>query len=298
MTYSKLLQTRTIFLIALTLVGSYWLPLPNGNLRAQVESTSAKHSKYHLNGQLPQPQGKQADAGRPESPSGQPQGGGTRTSCTGVGKLTALVPTSSNKQALRESQNFRTLKATSNSNMSLTAAGHPTFWLYVPYTSSSTVPRPVTKIEFVLQEENGNNIYQTSITKPQISPGVVGVQLPSTAPSLEVNKRYQWYFQVYCNPEVLVDDSVQSDAHIQSWVQRVALNPSLESQLKQATPQERAALYTDAGIWLEAVTTLAQLRRQNPNNVKLREEWVQLLKDVNLDAIADEPIVSVLTPRT
>ena len=298
MTYSKLLQTRTLFLIALTFVGSYWLPLPNSNLRAQVQSTSSKHSKYHLNGQLPQPQGKQADAGRPESPSGQPQGGGTRGGCSGVGKLRALVPTSSNKQALGNSQDFRALKATSNSNMSLTAAGHPTFWLYVPYTSSSTARHPITKIEFVLQDENRKNMYQTSIPKPQISPGVVGVQLPFTAPSLEVNKTYQWYFQVYCHPQAAVDATVEPDASIQSWVQRVVLNPSLESQLKQATPQERVALYSNAGIWFEAVTTLAQLRRQNPNNAKLREEWVKLLKDVDLDAIADEPIVSVLTPKT
>jgi hypothetical protein len=290
MIYSKLLQTRKIVLLALTLVGTYWLPLPNANLRAQVQSILPKYSKH-------QPQGKQADAGRPESPSGQPQGGGTRGGCSGVGKLTALVPISRNKQALGNSQDFRALKATSNSNMSLTVAGHPTFWLYVPYTSSSTSQHPVRKIDFVLQDENGNDVYQTSLTKPQISPGVVGVQLPSTAPSLEVNKTYQWFFQVYCHPLAPVDETVQSDADIQSWVQRVALNPSLESQLKQATPQQRVALYTKAGIWNEAVTTLAELRRQNPNDEKLRDEWVQLLKEGDLEAIANEPIISVLTPK-
>lgn len=296
MTYSKLLQTRKLFLIALTLVGSYWLPLPNGNLRAQVQSTSPKPSKYHLNEQLPQPQGKQADAGRPES-SGQPQGGGTRGGCPQVDKpITALVPTSSDRSTSGESQSLRaTTKTTSPSTIGLTTAKHPTFWLYVPYSFPS--PR---RIEFTLKDENDKPIYQTSFLESKISPGIVGFELPSVAPSLEVNKVYYWQFSMYCNPEKpsAVEDFGVEVATVQGGIHRIKPNSSLSEQLNRATPEERVALYTKAGIWFEAVTTLAQLRRQNPNNVKLREEWVQLLKDVDLDAIADEPIVSVLTPKT
>lgn len=297
MTYSKLLQTQKLFLIALTLVGSYWLPLPNGNLRAQVQSTSLKHSKHHLNGQLPQPQGKQADAGRPDSPSGQPQGGGTRGGCPRVDKpITALVPTSSDRSTSGASQSLRaTTKTTSTSTIGLTTAKHPTFWLYVPYSFSS--PR---RIEFALKDEKGKPIYQTSFLESKISPGIVGFELPSTAPSLEVNKVYRWQFSMYCKPEKpsAVEDFAIEGATVEGWIHRIQPNSSLSEQLNRATPEQRVTLYSKAGIWYEAVTVLAQLRRQNPNNVKLREEWVQLLKDVDLDAIADEPIVSVLTPKT
>lgn len=297
MTYSKLLQTRKLFLIALTLVGTYWLPLPNSNLRAQVQSTSPKHSKHHLNGQLPLPQGKQADAGRPESPSGQPQGGGTRGGCPQVNKpITALVPTSSDRSTSGASQNLRaTTKTTSTSTIGLTTAKHPTFWLYVPYSFPS--PR---RVEFILKDENNKPIYQTSFLESKISPGIVGFELPSAAPSLEVNKVYSWQFSMYCNPEKRdADEDYGVDvATVEGWIHRIKPNSSLTEQLNRATPEERVALYTKAGIWFEAVTTLAQLRRQNPNNAKLREEWVKLLQDVDLEAIADEPIVSVLTPKT
>ena len=298
MIYSKLLQTRKLFLIALTLVGSYWLPLPNSNLQAQVQSTSPKHSKHYLNGQLPQPQGKQTDAGRPESTSGgHPQGGGTRGGCPRVEKpITALVPTSSDRSTSGASQSLRaTTKTTATSTIGLTTAKHPMFWLYVPYSFSS--PR---RIEFALKDEKGKPIYQTSFLESKIAPGIVGFELPSTAPSLDVNKVYGWQFSMSCKPEKpdVVEDFAVEGATVEGWVHRIKPNSSLAEQLNRATPEERVALYTKAGIWYDAVTVLAQLRRQNPNNAKLREEWVKLLKDVDLDAIADEPIVSVLTPKT
>ncbi|HEY9724969.1 MAG TPA: DUF928 domain-containing protein [Chroococcales cyanobacterium] len=297
MTYSKLLQTRKLFLIALALVGSYWLPLSNSNLRAQVQSTSLKQSKLHLNGQLPQPQGKQADAGRPEPTSGQPQGGGTRGGCPRVEKpITALVPTSSDRSTSGASQSLRaTSKTTSTPAIGLTTAKHPTFWLYVPYSFSS--PR---RIEFALKDEKGKEIYHTSFLESKISPGIVGFELPSAAPSLEENKVYRWQFSMNCKPEKpdVVEDFAIEGATVEGWIHRVRPNSSLTEQLNRVTPEERVALYSKAGIWYEAVTVLAQLRRQNPNDAKLREEWVQLLKAVDLDAIADEPIVSVLTPKT
>ena len=298
MIYSKLLQTRKLFLIALTLVGSYWLPLPNSNLQAQVQSKSPKHSNYHLNGQRPQSQGKQADAGRPESPPGShPQGGGTRGGCPRVEKpITALVPTSSDRSTSGDSQSLRaTTKATSTSTIGLTTAKHPTFWLYVPYSFSS--PR---RIEFALKDEKGKPIYQTSFLESKISPGIVGFELPSAAPALDVNKVYGWQFSMSCKPEKpdVVEDFAVEGATVQGSIHRIKPNSALAEQLDRATPEERVALYTKAGIWYEAVTTLAQLLRRSPNDVNLREEWVQLLKEVDLDAIADEPIVSVLTPKT
>jgi hypothetical protein len=167
--------------------------------------------------------------------------------------------------------------------------------LYVPYSFPS--PR---RIEFILKDEKGEPIYQTSFLESKISPGIVGFELPSSAASLEVNKVYNWQFSMSCKPEKpnVVEDFGVEGATVEGWIHRIRPNSSLTEQLNRATPEERVALYSKAGIWYEAVTILAQLRRQNPNDAKLREEWVQLLKAVDLDAIADEPIVSVLTPKT
>jgi hypothetical protein len=142
----------------------------------------------------------------------------------------------------------------------------------------------------VLQDEKGNDVYKTNFTASGTQSGIVSLELPSAAPALEVGKMYRWYFLVYC-------DNSEEHVFVNGWVQRVALNPLLKSQLQQASPQAKVALYGKAGLWHETVTSLAALRRNNPEDARLRNEWVQLLQDIGLEAIAQEPITSALTPK-
>jgi hypothetical protein len=182
-------------------------------------------------------------------------------------------------------QSASTTPTTSESVYGLTVAERPTFWFYVPYPLTSSRP-----VEFVLQDENGNDVYQTQFTESGTVPGVVGLQLPPTVDPLEVGKRYRWFFLIYCNPE--------QPTFVEGWVERVELNPTLKNQLDQATtPQQKAALYAEAGVWFEALTTLAELRRQKPNDQALNAQWLKLLQSVGLEAIATEPVTSVLNPE-
>ncbi len=196
--------------------------------------------------------------------------------------LTALMPVTKGTSG---GQSASTTQTTSESVYGLTVAERPTFWFYVPYPLTSSRP-----VEFVLQDEDGNDIYQTQFTESGTVPGVVGLQLPPTVDPLEVGKRYRWYFLIYCNPE--------EPTFVEGWVERVALNPTLKTQLDQATtPQQKADLYAQAGIWYEAVTTLAELRRQKPNDQAVNAQWIELLQSVDLEAIATEPVTSVLNPE-
>jgi len=220
---------------------------------------------------------------------GERRGGARRGSCPNVAKpLTALVPLI---QETSDGGNSPTPEiTTSDSVLGLTVAEHPTFWFYVPYSLNS--PPPVLSVEFVLQDENSKEVYKTVLTTSENSPGVFSFELPSTAPPLEVGRRYNWYFVIYCN-----DSEQPNSVEVQGWVERVELNPSLKTQLEQATPLQRVALYAKAGIWHEAVTSLGKLRRENPNNTALMADWNELLKSVDLDAIAQDPIQSVFTPQ-
>lgn len=159
----------------------------------------------------------------------------------------------------------------------VTTAEHPTLWFYVPYL------RPATG-KFVLQDGEENSVYEADLTLPE-TPGVVSISLPSTAPPLEIGKPYHWYFKVYCQ-------SQQPPFFVDGWITRNSLNPALTSQLEQATPQQRIALYAANGIWHEALTSAAELRSANPN----APEWTALLEAVGLDAIAIEPIVKLGEP--
>jgi hypothetical protein len=218
----------------------------------------------------PQPQ--PPDYGAP----GERKGAATRSNCPLVkNRLTALVPlvqkTASNGQG-----------ANSTVVLGKTAAERPSFWFYVPYTFTPAHPA-----EFMLQDEARKDLYKATLEASQTAPGVVGFELPSTAPALEVGKRYYWSFSVYCIPE--------QRFFVEGWVERVALNPSLLPQLEQATQREKFALYQKADLWHEAIATLAQLRRQNPEDAKLEAEWSNLLQSIDLNAIAPEPITAMLT---
>lgn len=203
-------------------------------------------------------------------------GGGSRSGggCPKASQfLTALVPV--------------ILSTPNDSVLGLTFTNRPTFWFYFPFSFSSTQP-----VVFALKDDEENIIYQTELSGSGTKPGVVGFKLPDNVQPLEVNKRYKWHLTIYCNREELSDFRT-----VDGWVERVALDRSFQQELERATPQQKLGLYAREGIWHEAVTTLAEQRRQKPNDVTLKQEWDKLLQGVDLAAIAPEPITSMLIPK-
>lgn len=158
----------------------------------------------------------------------------------------------------------------------------PTFWFYVPYQSDSTFAK------LVLEDELNQTIYKTPLTG---TPGVISVSLPSTSAPLKIGKRYHWYFNIYCQQDNEFLTSVEGDVQLQP------LNPIVQSQLDKATPQQQVALYATNGVWYEALTTLANLRRTFPQDANLASDWASLLQSVGLQNIAAEPIVDCCKPQ-
>lgn len=191
--------------------------------------------------------------------------GGTRSSLFQQGKpLTALVP---------------------ETQFGLTVAEYPTFFVYVPSTSGQ-------QGVFVLLDENEEIVYETILTLPGTN-GVISVSLPTTdVDPLEIDKTYHWYFGIINDP-----DDRSKDRLVEGWVQRIEPNPTLVSQLDETAPQEHPALYAAAGIWHEALATLAELRRSNPDDAMLASQWEQLLQSesVELDEFANEPLLESLS---
>ncbi len=194
------------------------------------------------------------------APSGRRRGAASR--CHGCNlPLTALVPGDQERAPL-----------------TLTVDDHPTFWFYVPQVLTSELTG-----EFVLQDTADNNIYRTTVTTSGVSEDVVGITLPQKMKPLETGKQYRWTFWIHSDPK-----ASSGYVAVDGLVQRVVPNPQLLNQLKQATPQQRPALYAANGIWCDALTTLAELRRQNPQDATLTAEFVSLLHSVGLDDVATE----------
>jgi hypothetical protein len=213
------------------------------------------------------------------APAGRPRGGASRGNCPDVGKpLTALVP-------------FGPLPANPQTDNQLpqewvwakTVTPRPTFWFYVPYRLNGKI-----LVTFALQDDKDNNLYRADLM-PTSEPGVVQISLPANAPALEPGKRYQWFFTIECEPNLSLET--------RGWVDRINADPDFTQKLTQATPRDRASLYASNGLWYEALTTLADLRRRNPNDGAIAADWSSLLQSVGVDpAVAAVPLVNCCQP--
>lgn len=177
-------------------------------------------------------------------------------------RLLALVPVYSNSELV----------------LGATIAEHPTFWFYIPY-------KPQFRGKFVLQDKDSNLLYQTNVTLPE-TPGVVSLSLPNEVAPLEIGKQYHWFLKIYCKAQA-------PPAFVEGWIQRNSLNPVLKSQLEKATLRDRVALYATNGIWFEALSTASVLRRRDPQD----PSWAALLRGIDLNDLATEPIVECCTLR-
>lgn len=204
------------------------------------------------------------------APTGRRKGGTSRDGCTPLNTpITALVP---GEESADESKSF----------LAFTISEYPTFWVFVP-----ELPKNAVVGEFIFQDENGKNIYRTSLSLPRKA-SVVGIKLPHNSQSaLKINKNYQWYFKVFCgNPQ-----RTSEYFYVNAWIQRVPLNSNLESQLKRTQSREYTT-YAHNQIWQDALTNLATLHDSNVNS-RIIQDWTLLLKDVGLAEFATAPIVEL-----
>ena len=176
-----------------------------------------------------------------------------------------------------------------------TVAEYPTFWVYVP-----ELPTNFRSGEFVLQDEQENDVWRTPLTLPEKS-GAIAISLPPNRKyALKQDLKYHWFFRVYCGEPQNKPEYFFVDA----WVQRVAMTPDLQRQLATAKPREYTA-YAAHNVWYDAVTNLAELRSTNPGVSEvppqevrvLAQEWTNLLKAVGLEELAQAPIVQRYSPQ-
>lgn len=189
-------------------------------------------------------------------------GSGTRGECNlGHKQLTALIP---------------------KNNLALTVAANPQLFFYLPSISNSQT------IEFVLLDEADNQIYEKTF-KPTSTNGIISLSLSDASlKELAIGKKYHWYLLIVCNAQ-----DRANDISVDGWIQRVELNSTLAKKLKQAAPLQRPAMYVTADLWQDALANLVQLRLTHPTDANIASEWSQLLRSIDLNNIAQEPLEKV-----
>lgn len=202
------------------------------------------------------------DRGAPDRTVGAGVRSGENSCVTGDKPLAALVPMN---------------------NVWTTVSDNPTLFWYIPQTGA-------TSAELLILDDRNNEVYWTSL-KLQGLPGVVQLT-PSQTLMLEPDRDYTWYLALSCDP-----DNSTDTFYLQGLLERTELTAEQKAKLAQTKdPLKQAKVYADAEIWQETLAIVAKLRRDNPNDPKIAQEWKELLESIQLGGLATEPLVDCCSP--
>ncbi|HAN74542.1 MAG TPA: hypothetical protein DCQ63_09840 [Planktothrix sp. UBA8402] len=186
--------------------------------------------------------------------------GGTRDQCftsENIKPLTALIP-KSEKQ------------------LELTVSPHPSLLIYFPPSQAQTA-------DFVIWDYNTNQlVYKITLNLPKTG-GILMITLPKNIPELQTETPYSWTVKLNCPGSNL--------PFIKGLIQRNIPTPELTQKLAETPTDQHWLIYSQAGIWHDAIANLAAQLRQNPNDPQLKENWQKLLKEVELNVIVNEPLI-------
>jgi hypothetical protein len=200
---------------------------------------------------------------------GRREGGGTRGDCLRSASasarpttLTALMP---------------------DKNLGLTTSDTPTLFWYVPENAASAA-------EFILMDENDAEVYKARF-RITGEAGIISLSLPEDAglPPLTVGKDYHWSFALICSAQETSDNS--GIIYTEGWIQRIEPDAQLQARLASAAEPDRAAIYAEAGIWQDAIASLAALRRTQPTNDTVNTRWNMLMESVGLTTVSNQPLM-------
>lgn len=173
-----------------------------------------------------------------------------------------------------------------STNWGETLQAYPTFWLYLPYQAST--------VRFILRDEpTQRELYRTNFVVSK-GDGAARFQMPNTAPSLEVDRLYNWQFDFICDAEN------RSRFRVRGLVVRRSPSEALSTQLKNALPRERVTLLAKEGFWFDSLTELADLRQANAQDSEIKAGWEALLNhpQVKLQAFVDKPLLDCCSPES
>lgn len=161
-----------------------------------------------------------------------------------------------------------------------TLTGYPTFWFYMPDTTQTA-----NSGRFSIEDEQGQSVWNVDFQMPD-TPGFVKFALPSTEAPLDKNRLYRWHIVVFCNSQ----ETSSSGMVFQTGIVRRIDNPVPETQIDEATAEEKLSLYADRGIWYDATANLAEFRRSPAS-------WSQFLRVMGLEQLANGAIATPSIPE-
>ncbi len=173
-----------------------------------------------------------------------------------------------------------------------TISEYPTFFITLSSVEGEDRQRrqreersPVEMYLFLLDEEEKEVAFlKYSSYQPF---GTFAITLPETVTGLEVGKFYHWFIDVFCSI-----DEFSPNLYVEGWIKRIEVTPVVQAAIAFGSPEEKLAIYAREGIWHETLDILAQLSGAEPENPQLLQAWQTVLATAQLEAIANEPLIS------
>lgn len=171
-----------------------------------------------------------------------------------------------------------------------TMAARPTFFAFLPELASG-----LAEITLQRADQQGGDIFKGEF-QTSGEAGIVGLQLPETAPALEIGEAYLWQIAIQCDPEE--DD--ERWLSVEGWIERIpapglGMTDEAEST-NEAELTDEAEFYASQGIWQDVLGFMTQLRYENPEDPLLAEEWAELMETAGLPEFSQTPVSHVIIP--
>ncbi|HEY9837382.1 MAG TPA: DUF928 domain-containing protein [Vampirovibrionales bacterium] len=161
-----------------------------------------------------------------------------------------------------------------NENQISTVQGLPSFFFYIPETSAQNA-------EFLLLNDRNQILYKLRFAITGNS-GIIRLQLPGfiNLEPLDFENIYSWSFTIICNPI-----SPSQNLTLAGTVQRLPLSGNLATQLQQASPSNYPQIYAEAGFWMDAFSSLADISLLPLEDGSNQTQWDTLLQFMGLESL-------------
>ncbi len=157
-------------------------------------------------------------------------------------------------------------------HVGLTSSSRPSFAWYV----SDTSPVPV---EFALVEPG--QAKPILVKKLQADKaGIMQLDLPQDVPGLLPEKEYRWSVSLVCNPI-----RRSNDVYAQSWIKfsPKGVTGATSDSLPQGTvPIEQAQTFANNGYWYDALKTINDAQKTQPNDASIAMVQKELLAQIGI----------------
>jgi hypothetical protein len=155
---------------------------------------------------------------------------------------------------LRDGHESVTLFALVPDHLGLTIDAQPTLYWYV------SKPAPYPLILTVHDDKRAKPILETMLgTFPKA--GIHSVPLKAFNINLELDTEYQWFVSLLMDPNSQLKDMVAGGT-----IKRIVPDPELRKKLKDAKPEHVTAIYSEEGLWYDALASISNLCETSPTD--------------------------------